>query len=231
MKWVLCLIVLMASVANAQQIYLEGNIKSIYASTNLLFERGDTSIDFSKTFDGTKILSELSLSSFISDSIAITYTGLYRTAGTIDKRLIGKFLIGGEEIKDPTSLNSSVIYNSLQFEWFYQIPFIRPVVRVEQVRINIGLGGKGFDVGESYNAVLGGIGVQGTQFFDRGSFTGQATYLAGGGANGYDVEADFKYYFPRLSTYLGVGYKTKYVQIDSIRFDVKGPYFEIGVIF
>ena len=230
-KIIILLILLLSSVASAGQLYFEGSVKSIFSTNTMVFNRNGFSLDFSESLGRNRMLTEVSLSTLLTDKISLSYIGLYRVAGSSTSPIIGRYEIDGidREIKkeEYLTLNSAVRYNALQVEGLFYSPFVRPIAKFEQVRINLGIGGDR----ENFDAYLGGVGIQAMKFYEQGTITGQAVYLAGGGSTGYDIEAGLKYYFPRLSSYLGAGYKNKSIKINDVRFNFSGPYLEIGCIF
>lgn len=191
------LLVILVGNVNAGQLYMDGAIKSIYSSNYLSYDGKD----FSDVFGKQKLLTEVSIETFVYDKLSVSYIGLFRSAQD----------------------GAAVRYNAIQVGGLFYTPFVRPIARLEEVRIGIGP--------DRFSALFGGIGMQTMHLYESGTITGQALYLAGGGSTGYDLEAGLKYFFPRLSSYLGGGYKIKSIQIESVRFDLRGPYFEIGILF
>jgi hypothetical protein len=234
---ILLAIVMVAGNANAQQFYIEGNVKSIYSTNSLMFDRNGSTIDFSDIFGKNKILNEITVNSFLNNRVSVSYSGLYRVSGSGNGAFLGKYTLGGSEIeikkddKEPVFFETSVLSNSLQFEWMYQLPFIRPMLKIEQVRVNLGAQGKKISASESFNAFMGGVGLQATQFYPWGSVMAEASYVAGGGSYASQVDLDFRYYIRNLSCYVGAGYRSKRTSIGDVRFNYAGPFAELGMIF
>ena len=77
-KIIILLILLLSSTVSAGQLYFEGSVKSIFSTNTMVFNRNGFSLDFSESLGRNRMLTEVSLSTLLTDKISLSYIGLYR---------------------------------------------------------------------------------------------------------------------------------------------------------